>query len=70
MNGALYLADLTGGQKTGLFYDQRENQAFGGNAYQDMHRVWRSRDDVPTLRMAAYLIALQRVAVSYSAMGL
>lgn len=40
------------------------------NAYQDMHRVWRSRDDVPTLRMAAYLIALQRVAVSYSAMGL
>ncbi|KGJ09318.1 RSP_2647 family RNA methyltransferase [Paracoccus sphaerophysae] len=28
MNGALYLADLTGGQKTGLFYDQRPNHAF------------------------------------------
>lgn len=28
MNGALYLADLEGGQKTGLFYDQRENHAF------------------------------------------
>ncbi len=28
MNGATYMADLTGGQKTGLFYDQRENQAF------------------------------------------
>ncbi|MDA8586575.1 class I SAM-dependent rRNA methyltransferase [Rhodobacteraceae bacterium] len=28
MNGATYMADLTGGQKTGLFYDQRPNQAF------------------------------------------
>ncbi|WP_305969837.1 MULTISPECIES: RSP_2647 family RNA methyltransferase [unclassified Mameliella] len=28
MNGATYMADLTGGQKTGLFYDQRENQGF------------------------------------------
>lgn len=28
MNGALYLADLVGGQKTGLFFDQRETQAF------------------------------------------
>lgn len=28
MNGATYLADLLGGQKTGLFYDQRENHAF------------------------------------------
>ncbi|EKE45121.1 hypothetical protein OCGS_0816 [Oceaniovalibus guishaninsula JLT2003] len=28
MNGAVYLADLTGGQKTGLFFDQRENHAF------------------------------------------
>lgn len=28
MNGATYMADLTGGQKTGLFYDQRENHAF------------------------------------------
>lgn len=28
MNGAIYLADLEGGQKTGLFYDQRDNHAF------------------------------------------
>ena len=28
MNGATYLADLVGGQKTGLFYDQRPNHAF------------------------------------------
>lgn len=27
MNGAIYMADLAGGQKTGLFYDQRENHA-------------------------------------------
>ena len=29
MNGAIYLADLAHGQKTGLFYDQRPNHAFG-----------------------------------------
>mgnify|MGYP001229707167 CR=1 FL=1 len=28
MNGAIYMADLLGGQKTGLFFDQRENHAF------------------------------------------
>lgn len=28
MNNATYMADLTGGQKTGLFFDQRENHAF------------------------------------------
>ncbi len=28
MNGAQYLADLLGGQKTGIFYDQRPNHAF------------------------------------------
>ena len=27
MNGATYLADLLGGQKTGLYYDQRENHS-------------------------------------------
>lgn len=31
MNGATYLADLTGGQKTGIFYDQRPNHAFAAN---------------------------------------
>jgi 23S rRNA (cytosine1962-C5)-methyltransferase len=28
MNGATYLADVTGGQKTGLYFDQRDNHAF------------------------------------------
>lgn len=28
MNGAVYMADVTGGQKTGLFFDQRPNHAF------------------------------------------
>src|SRR6056297_832725 len=28
MNGATYIADLVGGQKTGLFFDQRPNHAF------------------------------------------
>jgi 23S rRNA (cytosine1962-C5)-methyltransferase len=28
MNGAVYMADLMGGQKTGLYYDQRPNHAF------------------------------------------
>ena len=28
MNGATYMADVMGGQKTGLFYDQRPNHAF------------------------------------------
>ncbi len=28
MTGATYMADLTGGQKTGLYYDQRPNHAF------------------------------------------
>ncbi|WP_374292577.1 RSP_2647 family RNA methyltransferase [Paenirhodobacter enshiensis] len=28
MNGAIYMADVLGGQKTGLFFDQRPNHAF------------------------------------------
>jgi 23S rRNA (cytosine1962-C5)-methyltransferase len=28
MNGAIYMADVMGGQKTDLFYDQRDNHAF------------------------------------------
>ncbi|SFA79111.1 23S rRNA (cytosine1962-C5)-methyltransferase [Poseidonocella pacifica] len=31
MNGATYYADLLGGQKTGLFYDQRPNHAFAAS---------------------------------------
>ena len=30
MNGATYMADIMGGQKTGLFYDQRQNHVFAG----------------------------------------
>lgn len=36
MNGATYMADLAGGQKTGLFYDQRPNHGFGGRLAKDM----------------------------------
>lgn len=39
-------------------------------AYQAMRAVWNSRDDVPDLRMAAYLVAIDRVASSYRAKGL
>ncbi|PSL20503.1 RSP_2647 family RNA methyltransferase [Shimia abyssi] len=35
MNGATYMADLTGGQKTGLFYDQRPNHAFAASLSRD-----------------------------------
>jgi len=35
MNGALYMADLLGGQKTGLFYDQRPNHAFAASLARD-----------------------------------
>ena len=31
MNGAVYMADVLGGQKTGLFYDQRPNHAFAAS---------------------------------------
>lgn len=39
-------------------------------SYQAMREVWRSRDDVPDLRTAAYLVAIDRVADSYRALGL
>ncbi len=35
MNGAIYMADLMGGQKTGLFYDQRPNHAFAARFAKD-----------------------------------
>ncbi|MBO6775800.1 MAG: class I SAM-dependent rRNA methyltransferase [Marinibacterium sp.] len=35
MNGATYMADLTGGQKTGLFFDQRDNQRFAAQFARD-----------------------------------
>ena len=39
-------------------------------AYQAMHNVWRSREDVTDLRTAAYIVAIERVAASYQAKGL
>ncbi|RVV98646.1 Glu/Leu/Phe/Val dehydrogenase [Mesobaculum littorinae] len=39
-------------------------------AYQDMREVWWGREDVPDLRVAAYLVAIGRVASSYRAKGL
>lgn len=35
MNGATYMADLVGGQKTGLFFDQRPNHAFAARLARD-----------------------------------
>lgn len=35
MNGAIYKADLIGGQKTGLFFDQRDNHAFAARLARD-----------------------------------
>jgi len=35
MNRATYLADLTGGQKTGLYFDQRPNHAFAATLARD-----------------------------------
>ncbi len=39
-------------------------------AYQAMAEVWRSRKDVQDLRTAAYLVSIERVALSYRAKGL
>ncbi len=37
MNGATYMADVIGGQKTGLFFDQRPNHAFTAGLARDAH---------------------------------
>ena len=39
-------------------------------AYNAMADVWRSRDDVPDLRTAAYLVSIGKVAGSYYSNGL
>ena len=39
-------------------------------AYQSMREVWHGREDVSDLRVAAYLVAIERVAQSYKAKGL
>lgn len=39
-------------------------------AYQSMRKVWHERDDVEDLRVAAYLVSIEKVAASYRAKGL
>lgn len=39
-------------------------------AYQSMREIWHGRNDVDDLRMAAYIVAIDRVAASYRAKGL
>jgi len=39
-------------------------------SYAAIANVWHTRDDVPDLRTAAYLIAIEKVAASYQAKGL
>ena len=39
-------------------------------AYQAMREVWHSRQDVEDLRVAAYLVSIERVALSYQSKGL
>ena len=39
-------------------------------AYQAMREVWHSRNDVPDLRIAGFIIAIDRVAQTYQAKGL
>ena len=39
-------------------------------AYQAISKRWNERDDVPDLRMAAFLVAIERVALSYEAKGI
>ena len=39
-------------------------------AYQAMREIWRGRDDVTDLRLAAYILSISRVASSYRSKGL
>ena len=39
-------------------------------AYQSIRNVWRGRDDVTDLRVAAYIVAISKVAQSYTSKGL
>ncbi|MEL6959061.1 MAG: Glu/Leu/Phe/Val dehydrogenase dimerization domain-containing protein [Pseudomonadota bacterium] len=39
-------------------------------AFQSMREVWHGRSDVDDLRMAAYLVSIERIAKSYQAKGL
>jgi glutamate dehydrogenase (NAD(P)+) len=40
------------------------------NAYQAIREVWHARDDVSDLRLAAYLVSIERIAQTYHSKGL
>lgn len=70
MNGATYMADLMGGQKTGLFYDQRPNHAFAARVSKDA-RVLDVFSHVGGFALAALAGgAAQAIAVDGSAAAL
>lgn len=70
MNGAIYMADLTGGQKTGLFFDQRPNHAFAAGLSREA-RVLDVFSHVGGFSLAALAAgATQAVAVDGSAPAL
>ena len=71
MNGAVYLADLTGGQKTGLFFDQRPNHAFAARLAGQGGRVLDVFSHVGGFALAALAAgAGQALAVDGSAAAL
>ena len=39
-------------------------------AYQSMRQVWHEEPEVKSLRAAAYLVGIRRIAASYAALGL
>ena len=38
--------------------------------YQSMRELWRSRDDVPDLRTAGFMVSIDRVAQEYRSKGI
>lgn len=71
MNGATYLADLTGGQKTGLYFDQRDNHAFAARLARGGARVLDVFSHVGGFALAALAAgAGQALAVDGSAAAL
>lgn len=71
MNGAHYMADLTGGQKTGLFFDQRPNHAFVARLARSGGRVLDVFSHVGGFSLAALVAGADRaLAVDGSAAAL
>lgn len=60
MNGAIYMADVMGGQKTGLFYDQRFNHRFAAQLSHGKERVLDVFSHVGGFSLAALAGGAQR----------